>query len=271
MTMWRICRGIIILVALLSATFMGSTGSPASHAEADSTPGIVGADNRIPVGSTDPPWSAIGHVNVSGYRLRRGCTGTLIAPRVVLTAAECVIDPWEREPFAPNRIVFSAGVMKDTVVGRSGAQCIKFPDAYRYVGPDRLTPDLPYYQVPLEHYASGIAIIVLIDDIPNAGIYPLAKGEVFREGLALTHAAYPITRRYLLMADSTCRAVRRIDDLWLTDCDTDGPSYGGPVLVGRSGEFRLAAVMVGIITKTATVAVPLTAWSELPLGPNCPY
>jgi hypothetical protein len=187
-----------------------------------------------------------------------------------LTAAECVIDPWEKEPFEPNRIFFAAGVMKDTVVGRSAALCIKFPDDYRYVGPARLTPDLPYHQVPLEHYASGLAIIVLIDDIPDAGIYPLAKGEVFREGLALTHAAYPITRRYLLTADSGCRAVQRIDNLWLTDCDTDGASYGGPVLIGRSGELRLAAVMVGIIAKTATVAVPLTAWSELPIGANCP-
>jgi protease YdgD len=207
--MWRFCKRFSIPAALLLAMFMGSTGSPSSHAETDLTPGIVGADNRAPVGSIDPPWSSIGHVNVSGYRLRRGCTGTLVAPRVVLTAAECVIDPWKREPFAPNRIFFAAGVMKDTVVGRSAALCIKFPDDYRYVGPARLTPDLPYHQVPLEHYVSGLAIIVLIDDIPDAGIYPLADGEVLHEGLALTHVAYPITSRYLLTADSACRAVRR--------------------------------------------------------------
>jgi hypothetical protein len=84
--------------------------------------------------------------------------------------------------------------MKDTVVGRSAALCIKFPDEYRYIGPARLTPDLPYHEVPLEHYASGLAIIVLIDDIPDAGTYPLAKGEVLFVSF-LVAMARPMQRR----------------------------------------------------------------------------
>ncbi len=54
----------------------------------------TGIDNRIPMLSRKYPWSAIGRVqgtvnDGSSYH----CTGSLIAPNLVLTNAHCVIDP----------------------------------------------------------------------------------------------------------------------------------------------------------------------------------
>lgn len=50
-------------------------------------------------------WNAVGRVNIpTGF-----CTGTLIAPDQVLTAAHCVADPRSGRLLAPDRIHFLAG------------------------------------------------------------------------------------------------------------------------------------------------------------------
>lgn len=46
---------------------------------------VFGQDDRVPMTSTRFPWSAIGYVSSAG------CTGTLVARNLVLTAAHCVI------------------------------------------------------------------------------------------------------------------------------------------------------------------------------------
>lgn len=250
-------------LALLVAT------SCAAYAGPDLRPGIIGEDDRTPVEASGPPWSAIGQVNISGYRMRRSCTGTLVAPRVVLTAVHCVIDPSTEEPFSPEDIHFAAGVRRDTVLGRSVARCVELPDGSRDSDAGRVLPDLRVQKTPPDRRMLDLAVIVLADDIPAAAVAPVVQDDVFYSGLPVIHASYPMDRRYMLTADTTCSALDRDRGFWLTDCDTHGASAGGPILVSHAGEMKVAAIVVGWIPGIATLAVPLQGTGTR-IDPTCP-
>ena len=81
---WGALRGLVFGLALWVAV-------PALEAR-DPFPGVIGTDDRRIVDVAEAPWPAVGQVNIARYRLASWCTGTLIAPDRVMTAAHCVTD-----------------------------------------------------------------------------------------------------------------------------------------------------------------------------------
>ena len=201
-----------------------------------------------------PPWGAVGQVNVAGYRQRVECTGSLIAPNVVITAAHCVTDPFHRKPFPVDEIHFLAGVRGSTWLRHSTAKCLHFPADYDYGS---------------QSFSKDLVLITLNDNFNDIVAMDLDRTDAQGRDISLIHAAYPADRRYVLTAQFGCHIVTQTQSLWLTNCDARPASSGGPILIQRKDGLKLAAIMVGT-GRSGSIAVPVANWIDISLARSCP-
>jgi protease YdgD len=231
-------------------------------------PGIIGADNRQIVESDGPPWENIGHVNVEGYRTALRCTGILVRPNVVLTAAHCLIDPWKGSAVSVDRVHFVRNVRGAQFEDHSRAKCLRFLPGH--LDFSTRSGIKRRQQLSFPFLARDIVAIVLADALEAAALELAAESQV-RPGSIFVHASYPADRRYLLSADFQCRLVQPLGQIWLSDCDTHAASSGGPVFARMlDGTLKLAGIMVGVIEHRSTIVVPSLVWSGLAQNGNCP-
>jgi protease YdgD len=230
---------------------------------------IIGDDDRVRVEERGPPWDAIGQVNIGGYRSVGQCSGTLVAPDIVITAAHCVVDDWKAAPVPLHDIHFLAGFDRGKYLAHATAKCLRFlPE---YVPPVKaLSAQAAKEFSSLEQAGTDVVAIVLNEKLKIAPV-PIAKSAGVEPGLWLTYAGYPADRRYMLSAHFGCQLISVAHEplLWLHDCDTQPASSGGPMLIKVDGQLQLAAVNIGSGSED-NIAVPIAGRLELARDDTCP-
>lgn len=93
-TALRLAARILLLTALSAAPALAEL------------PGLGQTDPRRPVPADRAPWNAVGEIET---RAGNRCTGTLVGPRLVLTAQHCLVTQDARALVAPRDIAFRLG------------------------------------------------------------------------------------------------------------------------------------------------------------------
>ncbi|GAB4521580.1 MAG: trypsin-like serine protease [Roseibium sp.] len=213
------------------------------------------------IDSTDAPWPSIGHVNVAGYKSTSMCTGTLVAPNVVLTAAHCLFNKKNLRPFPVEDVLFVAGVRRDEYAARLEAACVRTAGDYR-----------PQRRPKLKDVKDDVAIIVLKEasSLPPVPVLSLAEAGVLSAETRFRSVGYRRSRRFLPTMVPACRVLGTAEDSWVTDCTSESGASGGPLLVDTPEGPRVAGVMSARIDDTRSAIVPFFDWQELLADRGCP-
>ena len=220
----------------------------------DSLPGIVGQDDRVALDPTAWPWHALGRINQG---TGAHCTGTLVAPDAVLTAAHCVFHGRTQRRLQPRELHFVAGYRRGDYVAHARGRAVVVAPAYRY----RASPTLA-------EIAEDWAIVLL--DRPLA-IRPIPVRALPADGAVadgrLQRAGYSQDRAHLLSFHDDCRLRGMLAGgrVLLTDCDSTRGDSGSPLLWRQGGQVWLVGVASAVLdqgTQEGGLAVHATAFID---------
>ena len=176
-----------------------------------------------------PPWRAVGRVQTE---LGARCTGFLLQPNLVATAAHCLYLPEVGHDIAPEHVHFLRGLQLDTWRAHAAAVRFSVPPGY---DPTRewQTVRLDRAFLFLDHPAGDASNLLRI-----APAMPPA-------GTAVVLGGYDQDREEHLLADLHCHLLDVSNGIIRHDCAATRGTSGAPLLVEASpGEWRVIGIEV---------------------------
>lgn len=173
-------------------------------------------------------WEAVGRLNIAG---RSMCTGALIAPNLVLTAAHCLYDKDNHTRVEASEIEFLAGLRH----GRASA--------YRWVRTAIAHPEYVFSADGEAQVRNDLALLELERPIENTTITPFETDHRPRKGAAVGVVSYAHDRAETPALQETCHVLARQFGTLVLSCSVDFGSSGAPVFVTEDGVSRIVSVV----------------------------
>lgn len=173
-------------------------------------------------------WEAVGRLELAGKAF---CTGSLITPKVVLTAAHCLYDD-TGTLIAPEDIQFLAGWRN----GRAAA--------YRRVRRAVAHPDYDVNAAPSsDRVYNDIALIELQHPVRNTTIIPFVTGQRPPVGESVGVVSYAHNRSEAPSMQDTCDVMSAQQTVLIMSCSVDFGSSGSPVFAFGPDGPRIVSVV----------------------------
>ncbi|MCU0905192.1 MAG: trypsin-like peptidase domain-containing protein [Tabrizicola sp.] len=214
---------------------------PTATAEAQDA-GMV----RLETADDSRGWDAVGKLVMGN---RGFCTGALIGPQLVLTAAHCLYDKTTGVQVRPEDIEFQAGFRNGRAVAyRRVSRAVAHPD-YRYAAEDKL-----------DRVTDDLALLELSQPIRLPSLAPFETGDSPVQGDAVDVVSYAQYREEAPSIQEACEVLAGRRDTLILTCNVDFGSSGAPVFALQDGVVRVVSVISAkaeVDGRKVALAVPL--------------
>ena len=174
-------------------------------------------------------WEGVGRLNIGWGGM---CTGAMIAPRIVLTAAHCLYNSRNGQRVDPKAIEFHAGFRNGRAsASRKVRRAVVHP-AYVFNSPDG---DL--------RVSNDLALLELSSEIRLSNIAPFPTGKRPRKGQKVGVVSYAHDRDQSPSIQEVCHVLARQRGTLVLSCDVDFGSSGAPIFAEVDGRAQIVSVV----------------------------